>query len=260
MVLPVFAITRPSALAGMVNGQIPASRLVSTPGQAGGPTVVLVEPAARAWRALCASAKVGGHTLKLSGAASGYRTIDQQVTLFRQRFTTSPVSSTVRIWQGRRWFLRPGVALAAVPGTSNHGNAIAVDVGVELDGDTGTESIDAGALEWLLGNASRFGWSWEVQSEPWHLRYYPGDLVPVAVLAYERDVVKPSAIPQEEIDMLIVTCTGKPTRLLAPPTCAEIDAKTLVGLKAAGVKSVAYTAAAYDKLLRHVGDALGRAN
>jgi hypothetical protein len=41
-------------------------------------------------------------------------------------------------------------------------------------------------LEWLLANADWFGFSWELQSEPWHLRYYVGDRVPLKVQHWLR--------------------------------------------------------------------------
>jgi LAS superfamily LD-carboxypeptidase LdcB len=59
--------------------------------------------------------------------------------------------------------------MAAVPGTSNHGWGLACDVW-----NVGQN----GRLEWLLDNAKRFGFSWEVQSEPWHIRYVLGDDLP----------------------------------------------------------------------------------
>jgi LAS superfamily LD-carboxypeptidase LdcB len=255
MAFPVVAVVEPAVLRGQTNGNLPASILVSTPGQAGGPEVILVEPAARAWRALAAAAKEAGHTLKISGPASAYRTYAEQERLFRQRFTTKPVSSTRRQWQGQTWYLRPGMALAAIPGTSNHGRGLAVDTGEERDGDTGTESIDDGTLKWLVKNEGRFGFSHEVQSEPWHLRYWAGDRIPAAVLYYELSLNPPS----EEDDMpTIIECPGKPTRLLAAPTCAVIDGPTRDSWKKAGAKTVTYTPAAYDALLAHVEEALGR--
>jgi hypothetical protein len=201
MAFPVATFNRSALLLGETNGELDPGILESTPGQAGGPTVTLVRPAARAWRALCAAALKAGHTLKASGAASSYRTYAEQERLFRQRFTTSPVSGTVRLWNGVRWYLRPGVALAAVPGTSNHGWGSAVDTGEERDGDSGTESIDAGTLAWLVDNEGRFGFSHEVQSEPWHIRYNAGDRIPNAVLLYEQSLTeKPKPAPVIEFE------------------------------------------------------------
>lgn len=186
MTFPVRAVTEPSVLAGTSNGQLPASILVATPGQADGATVTLVEPAARAWRALCAAAKAAGHTLKTGWPSSSYRTYAEQERIFRERFTTTYLAGRpVRTWQGRKWYLKPGMALAAVPGTSNHGRALAVDTGEERDYDAGTESLDDPTLNWLIANEQRFGFSHEVQSEPWHLHYFAGDRIPQAVLDYE---------------------------------------------------------------------------
>jgi len=36
-------------------------------------------------------------------------------------------------------------------------------------------------LQWLLDNEDKFGFSHEVQSEPWHIRYVAGDTVPQLV-------------------------------------------------------------------------------
>lgn len=196
MAYPVRTVTVPSVLAGQPNGKLAPSILLETPAPGVTWPCRLVAPAARAWRALSAAAQAAGHTLKPSGPSDSYRPYEVQERIFRQRFTTTPMATTAkRTWQGRTWYLKPGYALAAVPGTSNHGRGIAVDVGEERDGDTGTESIDAGTLSWLLKNEERFGFSHEVQSEPWHIRYFAGDHVPPAVLDYER------SNPSEEDDM-----------------------------------------------------------
>lgn len=193
MAFPVRTVSLPAALRGQANGKLPASILVPTAGQGpSAPTVLLVGPAARAWRALTAAARSAGHVLRISGPASAYRTYAEQERIFRERFSRFPVSLTRRSWLGRWWWLKRGYALAAVPGTSNHGWALAVDTGEERDGDSGTENIDAATLSWLLANEQRFGFSHEVQSEPWHLRYFAGDSIPAAVLAYERGLAPPA--------------------------------------------------------------------
>jgi LAS superfamily LD-carboxypeptidase LdcB len=62
--------------------------------------------------------------------------------------------------------------LAAPPGTSNHGDGVAVD----LCG--GIESFGTKAHAWMRANAGRFGWvhpSWAgprgKRPEPWHWEY-----------------------------------------------------------------------------------------
>ena len=70
------------------------------------------------------------------------------------------------------WITKPG--LAAVPGTSNHGLGIAVDLGCGAN-DAGTP-VDV----WLHANAPRCGWvhpAWAEPSgskpEPWHWEFHP---------------------------------------------------------------------------------------
>lgn len=188
MAYPVRDISLPAVLQGQPNGKLPDSILWDTPAPGVSWACRLVPPAARAWRALSVAALEAGHVLKPSGPHDSYRPYDTQLRIFLQRFTTTPNGSrTRRTWRGQTWYLKPGYALAAVPGTSNHGRAIAVDVGEERDGDTGTESLDAGTLAWLVENEERLGWSHEVQSEPWHLRYFAGDRIPRAVLDHESN-------------------------------------------------------------------------
>ncbi len=186
MMLPVKPITRSALLDGQQNGLLDPSVLLSTPGQAGGPAVVLVVPAARSWRALAAAALAAGHVLKATGPADSYRRYEVQLKIFLARYQTAPIPTTDRKWwNGRWWYKKPGVAVAAAPGTSNHGWAQAVDTGEEIDGDAGTERIDAETLAWLVANYDRYGWSHELQSERWHIHYWAGDAVPAAVLEYE---------------------------------------------------------------------------
>lgn len=163
MTFPVKTITRSALLDGQANGKLDAAILLSTPGQAGGATVILVKPAARAWRALCAAAKAAGHTLKATSVADSYRLYEIQERIFRDRYTTTYLAGRpYKTWNGRRWYQRPGTAVAAVPGTSNHGWAQAVDCGEERDSDAGAERLDDATLLWLRDNAERFGWSWEL--------------------------------------------------------------------------------------------------
>jgi hypothetical protein len=54
-----------------------------------------------------------------------------------------------------------GGNLAAFPGTSNHGWAVALDLG----------GLTARALAWLRNNARRFGYVNDVPSEDWHWTY-----------------------------------------------------------------------------------------
>lgn len=162
---PIQPVKLPDDLKGVENGKVPAGLL--RPAHGGG---TLHHVAAAAWHAMVEAARQDGIEL---GNVGAYRSYDAQVALFKQRYTRIPNGSrTTRTWNGKRYWLRRGVAPSATPGTSNHGWGIAIDVA-----NVGT----GGRLAWLLNNAARFGFSWELQEEPWHLRHVgtasdPGDL------------------------------------------------------------------------------------
>lgn len=204
MTYPVHDVVKPSALAGQTNGRLPSSILESVPGINGGPTLVLLrDTSARAWRALSGTAyREAGIVLKVTSTPDSYRAVEIQEQIFRARYTTTYLPGRPsRVWNHRRWYQRPGTAAAAVPGTSNHGLALAID----------NDNTSPAALAWLEKNAARFGFSWEIQSEPWHIRYWAGDSLPQAVLDYEK-APSPKPSTQEE-DMLPADVTGK---LLTP--------------------------------------------
>ena len=123
-----------------------------------------------------------GIELKHVGA---YRPFDQQIKLFRERYTGTPTGRTPQVtrnYQNTTWYLKKGMAPAGTPGTSNHGWGLAIDVA----------SASGKRLDWLLGdgfstsNALKFGFSWEVKdganAEAWHIRCVCGDKLPQPVL------------------------------------------------------------------------------
>ena len=195
--LPIQKPTHPSDLKGRSNGLLPKELVRPIK-----PTGQLHHIAARAWHALRSAAWKDGILLSLS---QGYRTYAQQEALFKERYTTNVLPGRpTKNWQGKTWYQLPRTAMAAVPGTSNHGWALALDLAIDADGDEAFEwpvkSIDKKAVDWLLKNAKQYGWAWELQSEPWHLVYIAGDKVPQAVLDFEGGVapVAPSVDKVEE--------------------------------------------------------------
>jgi D-alanyl-D-alanine dipeptidase len=109
----------------------------------------------------------------LGGGA--YRDFDAQVSLFGQRYRTPAMSglpsNQYRRWNGIQYSLRDGMASAATPGTSNHGRGAAVDAAIlGADGKVVAITSRTDMFDWLLQHAHEFGLSWELQSEPWHLR------------------------------------------------------------------------------------------
>jgi LAS superfamily LD-carboxypeptidase LdcB len=133
--------------------------------------------AADAWDAMVAAAAADGIILKPTSLGDQFRSIEQQKTAFLQRYRKEPVAnSTSRTWNGRKWWLKRGFAPLAAPNDdpktcSRHMLGLAVDVA----------NASGKILDWLLANEDKFGFSHEVQSEPWHIRYVAGDDVPVAV-------------------------------------------------------------------------------
>lgn len=133
------------------------------------PHLRLAAPAATAWVALCdAVAATWGWVPR---ATDAYRPYADQERIFRLRYTTTYLPGRPsKTWQGRRWYLRRGYAAAAVPGTSNHGRGIAVDV-ADLGGFTGARYRQLAALAEPRGWSNAEGRS---IAEAWHWNYLGG--------------------------------------------------------------------------------------
>lgn len=118
------------------NGQLPPEELAPiAQGQ-------LRKDAAAAWNAMNVEARASGLQIIPTGSMSSYRTLEQQKILY-----------------GR---YKAGGNLAAVPGTSNHGWGIAVDVA----------TFDMRRMVDRIG--SRWGWdkhTSDAPSEWWHIRW-----------------------------------------------------------------------------------------
>lgn len=188
---PVKDVVLPKDLKGVENGKLPDALL--KPIKPGGR---LHHLAARAWGAMRSAAKAEGIVL---GHVGDYRPYDAQLSLFMQRYVKGDSGDPRKItrkFKNEVWMLKKGMAPAGSPGTSNHGWGLAIDAAIIVNGKTvsitgdpdGKGGFNSG-LEWLLKNADRFGFSWEIkegaQAEAWHIRYYPGDKVPQAVLDHE---------------------------------------------------------------------------
>lgn len=172
MTYPVKPVVLPKNIKTAENGKLPEDVLVKVG------TGHLHAAAAAAWNAMVKAAKKDGVTLKPTSKWDLYRPYDRQKALFLARYQKENNGAKVtRKWQGVTWYLRPGVAPAGVPGTSNHGWGLAIDV-ANASGTT---------LKWLLKNADDFGFSWEVKeganAEAWHIRYHAGDKTPDRVKA-----------------------------------------------------------------------------
>lgn len=140
------------------NGKIPTSKLSALPrswsnkGEVEHLTSAAYAALSRAL-AFAAADGVSGFTIY-----DAYRPYSEQRSIFLARYY--PVRSGAdKRWNGVGYRKRPGVAVAAVPGTSNHGLGLSVD-------------IHHGAIQsWLRKNGRRFGFIAEVRSEAWHWSY-----------------------------------------------------------------------------------------
>ena len=112
---------------------------------------------------------VAGHLLRCDAAAA-YRAMS---TAFASAFGTPIcITDSYRGYAGQVKLYGQKPALAAVPGTSNHGWGLAVD----LCG--GVESFGTAQYSWMAANAGRFGFlhpTWadpgRGREEPWHWEY-----------------------------------------------------------------------------------------
>ena len=165
---PLFPVAKaaiPSWVAAFANGQIPLDKLLKVAPLGSG---YLIPEAAARWRSLQNAAQAAGFNLTMTGA---YRSYDEQVSLFETRYTTTGTGESTKTWNGQKYWLKRDMSMAAVPGTSNHGWGAAVDAALGGYG-TAARSVgeDGGFMKWIVAHAADHGWSWEVQSEPWHLR------------------------------------------------------------------------------------------
>jgi len=210
MALPVVSVVKPASLSGQPNGNLDPSLLVKVH-QHG---EVLHVNAARAWKALVAACAAAGLPLTFTYGGC-YRSYADQVTLFKQRYvpfvqyTHTPTGTLIETrrewWNGMWWWLKTGVAGAAKPGTSNHGWGLAIDTAFDNNPTDGIGPDDATAITshpkwpWFVVTAPAFGFSWESQDEPWHIRYVTGDRIPQRVLEFEHAVVStaPPFVPEK---------------------------------------------------------------
>lgn len=148
------------------NGLIPDKKLValSTTGR-------LLKGAAKSYERARIAAKLDGIDLRPAGSLDAFRPYATQEKIFRERYTTTVLSGRpAKMWNGCRWYQKSGTAMAAVPGTSNHGLGRTVDY-TALGGFSGK------GYKWLAAHPE-YGWNNDEGrriSEPWHWTYVAAD-------------------------------------------------------------------------------------
>lgn len=173
-VLPIAKLVLPADLKDAKPGRLDPGLLVDVK-----PFGKLHRNAARGWAALRAAALAQGlKPFKPSDPSALYRSYDVQLAGFKQRYQESPATSFgTRTFEGKTWYKKAAnLADLAAPGSSNHNLGLAVDLHAE------TVAV---ALDWLIANEHLYGFSHELQSEAWHIRWVAGDKIPKAVLDFE---------------------------------------------------------------------------
>lgn len=152
------ASTPPGSWGGYTNGKIPAKAMTKTA------NAYLRADSATAYGKMAAAFKA--KFKKDLSITSGYRDYPTQQSIFTTRYTPH-TKSPGAFWSGRYWILKKGQSVAAVPGTSNHGWALALDLGSNVN--------VAGSAEkkWADANGPTFGWypKGNAWGEPWHFEY-----------------------------------------------------------------------------------------
>ena len=162
MKYPSKAIKVPSVLTNAQNGKLDPSLLKKV--DCGG---LMFTDAAKDFNAMYKAAKTDDVTLKTVGH---YRTYAQQVALFKARYEERDLGRKPRVtrkWQNSIWFLKPGMSPAGVPGTSNHGLGLAIDLNVQ----------NKATLAWLCEHAPTYNFYLQgsdpksPEFEAWHWQW-----------------------------------------------------------------------------------------
>lgn len=105
---------------------------------------------------------------------SGYRSYDDQVKIFTERYRRNGHSpyGDYRYWDGSTWGRVSGAGTVAAPGTSNHQSGHALDIR-DSGSDAGVTIAGNARSNWIRANASRYGFTpiGYTFGEPWHIEY-----------------------------------------------------------------------------------------
>lgn len=153
------------------NGKLPTDILRSW-GRSG----FMFEPVSYAMEALFLAAFDAVFVLDNVG---DYRTYANQVALFLSRYQQSPPlpGRPTKVWNGVIYYQKPGTAMAATPGTSNHGLGLALDVCLYR-----AVGMSDALLIWMRDHAPAFGFGLESHSERWHWHWRGNNAIPQLVV------------------------------------------------------------------------------
>lgn len=182
------------------NGQLASAELVVVPNTADITTIGVQRIATAVLPyLLAAAAEFRQETGQKLVLAEGYRPLSTQIDYFNARYHV--VTSGGVWWNGKRWAKNAGMATAAVPGTSIHGDGRAVDIWSGVD----TSFTSANHRVWVRVSA-KYGWvnTGTGFGEPWHQEWSAARVTKRVALtaALARPVASAGAIAN--------TITGRP--------------------------------------------------
>ncbi|WIA99754.1 D-alanyl-D-alanine carboxypeptidase family protein [Curtobacterium sp. MCBA15_012] len=182
------------------NGQLTDAELVVVPNTADITTIGVQRIAVAVLPyLLAAAAEFRQETGQKLVLAEGYRPLATQIDYFNARYHV--VASGGVWWNGKRWAKNAGAATAAVPGTSPHGNAVAVDLWSGID----TSFTTANHRVWVRVSA-KYGWTNTGTGfgEPWHQEWSAARVTKRVTLT--AALVRPAA----SSGAITNTITGRP--------------------------------------------------
>ncbi len=144
--------------------ELKASDQVTFKRYTGTETVPLHRLAASAWAALISAARMDGIAEPLLLPSSGYRSDQRQAKAWAKALKKYGTKELARKW-------------VAPPGNSAHRTGRAIDcwLGLRNGSENVTKLRRQPAYQWLVKNASRFGF-YPYSAEPWHWEYNPPNL------------------------------------------------------------------------------------
>lgn len=186
-----------------------------------------------------------------------YRPLAVQIAIFLARYVVAVVGV---LWDGRRWRKLLGQATAAVPGTSIHGLALAVDIWSGID----TSFTSTNHLVWVRV-AAKYGWknTGTAFGEPWHQEWSASRVTqtvapaaslirPTPVGAELDNTITPPTERQEEEEAMTVLVTSPAGQsfivggLVVEPSPADV--KNTKVLHGPALQTLSTTAGLHAKL------------
>ena len=210
---------------------------------------------------------------------SGYRSYEDQVKIFLQRYVTFENINGRRVYDERRWngtlyYRISPVGTVAQPGTSNHSDGRSIDI-YDTGADPGVTKRGTVRDKWMEAHAKDYGFDNEGYnfSEAWHktlkagIDPWDGGSIPAGVDPSDQGITNGSGgtaptndLSEEDEDMRLFRIQDESSArngshyAVAPGFIAEINKDTVKMLQDAGYRAeVAVKKASFEAVLRGNG-------